>query len=760
MKRRKIDLARNRGDLIDGGISPVNRVGTIPSRRLLCTCLLLLVAACGGDPAAPVRQPAHNEVPAPSATYVGSARCGVCHDAHYAAWQGSHHARAMQAASPATVLGAFPAQLGQSRFFLEDGAYRVSTWDANGKPATFTISHTFGVYPLQQYLVDFPGGRLQALGIAWDARAEGDGGQRWFELYPAGREVAGDVLHWTGRAFTWNSMCADCHSTAVRKGYDPAAATYHTTSAEMGVGCEACHGPGSAHAASPSANSLPVAVAARVETCAPCHARRSQVAEGFAPGKALLDHYVPALLTPPLYYPDGQIHDEVFEYGSFASSRMASMGVICTDCHEPHTAKLRAEGDALCELCHSPAGNPRFPSLPKKRYASAAHHAHAESSEGARCVNCHMPQTTYMAVHPRRDHSLRIPRPRPDATSPSACTRCHQTRDEAWAQAALAKGSPPTDPAHWSVKLDGGRPDTLRQLWQDASAPAIVRASALARSTTPPSGQTLAAAAERLSAIDPLIRLALVTASERSPTAGASLLLEKLSADPLLGIRAAAAFARARRAPPDAPLHGGSTLAELRAVQHVNADTPEALVNLATLDLLAGDVTTARSQLNKALTIAPDFVPALINLADLDRQTGRDVQAGPLLQRAIVLAPDLADVHYAYALWQIRRRDIKQAITSLAKAHALAPQNSTVLHAYVTALLETGAVPLAEQTLAAAEVTVLGEERLLVLGVRVAETAEDSQRTLHYLKKLVELVPDDPRYQSALRARATASSAP
>ncbi len=137
-----------------------------------------------------------------------------------------------------------------------------------------------------------------------------------------------------------------------------------------------------------------------IEVCAQCHARRGQIAEGYVPGKAFLDYYRPALLTSPLYHADGQQRDEVYNWGSFLQSKMYANGVTCSDCHDPHSGKLRAEGNTLCAACHLPS-----------KYDTAAHHHHKPASAGAACVGCHMPTTTYMVVDPRHDHSLRVPRP-------------------------------------------------------------------------------------------------------------------------------------------------------------------------------------------------------------------------------------------------------------------------------------------------------------------------------------------------------------
>ncbi|MGE4046784.1 MAG: multiheme c-type cytochrome, partial [Acetobacteraceae bacterium] len=344
----------------------------------------------------------------PTATFVGSTQCASCHAGAYQAWQGSHHALAMQPATAASVLGDFSgAQLthfGVTTTFLREGErFLVRTDGPDGAEQTFPVAYTFGVAPLQQYLIPMQGGRLQALGIAWDSRPKELGGQRWFHLYPDQRLPAGDRLHWTGRDQTWNQMCADCHSTGLRRDFDLASNTYATTWSDVNVACEACHGPGSRHVAWAGAvtqdrapdprmgltawlratddgvwrmnpdtgiarRSKPL-VSGELDACAGCHARRKMIVQDPAAGPPFLDRAIPSLLEPGLYHADGQIDGEVFEYGSFLQSRMYRAGVTCSDCHEPHGLALRAQGNAVCAQCHAPA-----------RFDAASHHHHAPDS--------------------------------------------------------------------------------------------------------------------------------------------------------------------------------------------------------------------------------------------------------------------------------------------------------------------------------------------------------------------------------------------
>ncbi len=380
-----------------------------------------------------------------AATYVGSETCAGCHRGEADLWRTSQHKLAMQHASDKSVLGdfadaSFDYYDTRSRFFRQDGKFLVETDGPDGKLGLFEVKYTFGVDPLQQYLVAFPDGRLQALSLAWDTRQKEVGGQRWFHLYPNENIRHDDVLHWTKLNQNWNFMCAECHSTGVRKNYDAAADRFATSFAEISVGCEACHGQGSRHVGwahdrqswwpfgksddpslgllvrfgerdgvtwrsdpatlHPHRSSAPATLRKEVETCGLCHARRGQFSEDWVPGRWLSETHTVSPLARGLYQADGQMLDEVYNYGSFKQSRMFAAGVTCSDCHEPHGAKLRVSGDGLCLQCHA-----------ADKYSASAHSGHDGVTPGPSCVSCHMPVRTYMVVDQRHDHSFRIPRP-------------------------------------------------------------------------------------------------------------------------------------------------------------------------------------------------------------------------------------------------------------------------------------------------------------------------------------------------------------
>ena len=328
---------------------------------------------------------------------LGNAVCAKCHQQPYKLWTTSHHSQSMQIASSETVLGNFEDEKFDysgfgSTFFKKEGKYWVRTDGPNGELANFEITHTFGIDPLQQYLIAFPDGRLQALGIAWDTRSKEEGGQRWFHLYPDEHITHSDPLHWTKPNQTWNYMCADCHSTDLKKNYNLEKDRYETTWSDINVGCEACHGPGSNHVSWADENrgeteasestlykkgiTVLASEADEINTCSKCHSRRSILAEEFIPGQSFLHFYMPALLDSNLYYSDGQILDEVYVYGSFLQSKMHHRGVRCTDCHNPHSGRLPKSGNATCTACHQADPPSRFPTLKTKPYDSPQHHHH------------------------------------------------------------------------------------------------------------------------------------------------------------------------------------------------------------------------------------------------------------------------------------------------------------------------------------------------------------------------------------------------
>jgi predicted CXXCH cytochrome family protein len=746
--------------------------------------LAMLALALGCQQADPPT--GRGTAPPPAApTFVGSARCAACHPKEMEAYRASDHARAMEPATDQTVRGNFDqARVTHkgvsSTFFRRDGKFLVRTDGPDGNPAEFEIAYTFGVDPLQQYLIPFPDGRLQSLGLAWDTRPREQGGQRWFHLYPGRALRPSDPLHWTGREQTWNFQCAECHSTNLRKGYDLAGNRYATTWAELTVSCEECHGPGSAHVAGAEARARGSArspadasglvvhlgrgagtwaikdtergiaewtgaprTSAELDVCARCHARRRPITDPHPYGQPFLDTHVPALLDPGLYHADGQALGEVYEWGSFVQSRMHRAGVTCSDCHEPHRAALRAPGNAVCAQCHLPS-----------RFDTPAHHHHRAASEAARCVSCHMSARTHMVVDPRRDHSFRVPRPDLSVTlgTPNACTGCHRDRPPQWAADRVAAWRGAARPAapHFGRALDAARrglPEAgpaLAALAADRSQPGIARATALAELPEFLRGSTVPAVESALRDPDALVRMGALRAVEALPPGRRGPLAAPLLRDPFRAVRLAAAHALAGVTLPDAQQGDlERSVAEWIRSEEVNADRPEAHMNLATLFGRLGRPADAESALRNALRLDPRFVPALVNLADLLRAQGREADGERFLAEALRVDPGDPAALHALGLLRVRQNRVAEAVDHLRRAAAGRPESPRFAYVYAVALHDTGRAGDAIAVLAAAHRRRPADrDTLAALATYVAERG-DLRRALEYAEALAALDPDD-----------------
>ncbi len=638
------------------------------------------------------------------ATYVGSSSCTQCHRNETQQHAGSHHALAMQVADENTVLGDFAdarlEHLGiRNRMFRDGKNFMVETEGPDGKLQAFRVSYVFGLTPLQQYMVEFPAEgnktsgqktsgkagtlelpRIQVLPVCWDTK-----NKKWFYLDPPDvkdKMDPHDDLHWTGIGQRWNNMCAECHSTNYQKNFQPAEfvslashrpdivnqadskiGTYKSTFSEINVACEACHGPASVHielakSSFPGWNrqrgyglaNLKLSAENQIQSCAPCHARRGLVFADFKAGDNYYDHYQENLLVWPIYYPDGQVLDEDYIHGSFLQSKMYHKGIRCTDCHDPHTAKLKHEGNQVCTSCHQ---------HPTAKYDSPTHHFHKVGSEGASCVNCHMPATTYMEVDARHDHSLRLPRPGMSLAmgTPNACTGCHLKpenvaeekrprlklyqhwmqaaregdaevaaeikRADQWCNEACDKwyGEKRRRDEHWGMAIHAGqqrKPDAIERLTQLLKsrgdlAPAIARATALQVLADIDPKRAGDEALIHLADAHPLVRAtaASVASGNASPTKAVSA-LENALRDPVRTVRLAAA----------------QQLVQFPAEQRSSAARPY--------------LQKALDEMRAGLAYSNDRAGSHLSLGTINEQLGMDSEAIKNYQTAIVVEPAMA----------------------------------------------------------------------------------------------------------------------
>jgi tetratricopeptide (TPR) repeat protein len=666
--------------------------------------------------------------------YVDNKQCLGCHAQQAAQWLQSHHAMAMAAPSEYSVRGdfnnsSFMHRGVTSRFFRRDGQYFVNTDGPDGRLADFEIAWTFGVAPLQQYLIALPDGRLQALQIAWDTQRS-----RWFPLQAGDTAPAGDPLHWTGRYQTANTMCLSCHTTGFEKRYDAAADAFASRWAESNVSCQSCHGPGERHLnwaqtkqqgrKTPDITGTHYGLAVnpalltgrqQVEVCAACHSRRSELVAAPVPGSPRLDHYVPGLLRAGLYHADGQQLDEVYVDGSFRQSVMYGKGVSCTHCHDAHTGKLQLVGNAVCTQCHGSAANAAFPGAAGS-YDTPAHHFHKEGSVGAQCTGCHMPAKTFMQIQARPDHSIRIPRPDLSAQlgTPNACNQCHQDRSAQWAAERVATWYGPRrrqEPQYGEVFAAArtGKAEAmpaLARLSADVLQPAIVRASALdALRNDGTTGIDERVAATRDA--DPEVRAAAADSFDAVPPERRLPALAPLLRDPVRAVRVAAA--RSLSALPRTQLSADqqqaydAALAEYIAAQELALDMPGAHLNLAVLRENSGQPLQAEQHYRAALRIDPDFTPAQANLANLYNALGRNADAERVLVEALKRRPQTGELHYSLGLLLAEEQRLPEAAVALANAARLLPGHARVHYNLGLALQQLGRFKAAEAALLKAQ---------------------------------------------------------
>ena len=660
-----------------------------------------------------------------SSEFVGAKACQSCHQKEYSQWQGSHHDMSMKHADENSVLGNFNntefiSNKEINRFYKKASQYWVNIKGADGKFHDYQIKFTFGYEPLQQYMVEFDDGRVQLIPFAWDSRSKAEGGQRWFNLYPD-MTAPYQEFFWTNTGQNWNYMCADCHSTNVDKNYDLKTNSYQTSFSEINVACESCHGPASEHIAwskdkspaqhfgfnrnlSPSVsqwvnktqrpNTLSpqnIEHSQQVLVCAQCHSRRIQISDkDHISTNAFGERYMLDLISSINYHPDGQVYNEDFVYGSFLQSKMHENGVVCSDCHNPHTAELKLPIESLCLQCHQ-----------AQNYAVEKHHNHPADSSGAQCVNCHMPETTYMEIDARRDHGFHIPRPdlAQQLGTPDTCLSCHKNRNSQWSAEQVNNWFPKS---HIKAEKDFATvfsasnaslnpqqiqmvADELSRIAQTITYTPIIRASALSKMAVASNTNTTIAIARAVKNSNENIRLGAIEGAENMASAEKWRLLSPLLNDKVLLVRANAANALAilwRNLTPEQQGLLTPALNDYIETQNFNSDRSFAHANLAILHAYKGEYQQAISTFNQGIAIDPTFAPSYLNLSQVYRQLGDDTKVIGTLMRGMKANPADADLPFNLGLAYIRAKDKVKASKNLAKATELAPENSHYFYVY------------------------------------------------------------------------------
>jgi tetratricopeptide (TPR) repeat protein len=714
--------------------------------------------------------------------YVGSQTCRTCHANEYQQWQESDHFKAMQLPTTATVLGDFSDvtvnfhQI-ESRFYQLDDKYLVDTSDAQGKLKTFEIRHTFGFYPLQQYLIETQKGHVQALNIAWDSRPKEEGGGHWFHLREDELITPEHPFYWTKHFQNWNSRCADCHSTNLQRKYDVNNNSFNTTFSETNVACEACHGPASKHLALATSSKLDQGSGFEVKTsdplrwefspeqdiaqaagqkndddlnmCGACHALRRQLSEA-KQGGDFHDLNRLSLVNQNSYFADGQSKEEAFVVGSFLQSKMHHKGVTCSNCHNPHTGKVLLEGNGLCAQCHKP-----------QVFDAEQHHHHDSGSQGAQCVSCHMPERAFMQVDMRRDHSFTIPRPDLSLATgvPNACTQCHSDKDNAWAQLQARQWGVKPSGGHWAHLLQRATQNDILvtraavEAILNTGLPDMIRASLLASLAPLPSRVSADVARQSLYDNNPLLRRAAVTALQGQAGDVRWQLLSPFIGDPNRSVRMQIAENLAdivAQLPAENQPAVYQLIEEYREMLNVSADAVSTQLNIANLELRLGRPVEAEQAYVRALIIEPAFVPALLGLAEFYRRSGRLSQEQTLLDKAIVIAPDSGAVQHSIGLFYIRQKNYLAALEHLGLATEQVDAAPYYAYIYSVALESQGRIGDAIKSLRAADQRWPNQYEILLTLILYLEKSDDADSVLLFLSKLSAIAPAAPQVKQLI----------
>lgn len=701
--------------------------------------------------------------------FVGDKKCQSCHAKQMNKWQKSHHDYAMRKADSSTVRGdfsnvRFSQEDGTYRFFRKGDRYMVQAPGPEGKIKTYKITHTFGWTPLQQYLVDFGSGKLQALNVAWDVEK-----QRWYSMHPDEKVMPGDWMHWTGGAMNWNTMCADCHSTQLEQNYIPEADSFRTTWTSINVSCESCHGPGREHVEfMQSEESKGVSIEQirqdlelvgnasqmkQINTCARCHSLREKLVDSVDHEKGFMDHFNPNLPHPESYFADGQIKDEVYVYGSFMQSKMFQNGVKCNDCHDPHSLKLKANvtNNSLCMQCHA------------SKYNTKKHHFHEPNTKSSQCISCHMTGRNYMVIDFRRDHSFRVPRPDLSAkfSTPNACNNCHESKSATWAAQKVKDWYGKQRPDHFSKtlleadSLGAEAISDLKQLVKDTTEPDIARATAIWYLGQYPTRQSMDLLEESLQNGSPLIRKASARAIGSLPQQQKKKILPIALDDSVRAVRIAAVEGLAKFGVadfvPSLKQAFKQAINEYHTYLDVNRYFPSGLMNRGQFFEKQGKVQKAIEAYSQALKKDPQFNPARLNLAYLYNQQGNKQKARSLLEKVIEQEPTYGPAYFSLALLLAEQGQLLKAVSKFKRAAELMPDHARVRYNLAISYQKLNRPKASEKRyLQAIEIAPDHPEYRYGICTLYIQQRQYT-KALPHAQKLTQLQPENRRFQRLLQ---------
>ena len=696
------------------------------------------------------------------ATYVGDQSCKNCHGEEHKQWSESHHYMAMLPPNDSTVLGDFNnvvyTQDGvTSRFFKKDNVFVINTQGEDGKNHDYEVKYTFGFKPLQQYLVEFSGGRMQVPRVSWDTQRK-----KWFHQYAGQQIAAHDWLHWTGNSQNWNTMCASCHSTNLQKNYNNQTDSYKTSFSSLNVSCESCHGGGSLHIkyvsgddyknGKKSAGSLiklpqKTGQTAQINSCAPCHARASEISTKHIESRELMDNYIPEIPSNEHFFADGQVDDEDYIYTSFLQSKMYGKGVKCTDCHNPHSAKLKHIGNQTCFQCHD-----------TQKYAVKAHTFHT-SNEATLCVNCHMSGKLYMGNDLRHDHSFRVPRPDLSQKygTPNACATCHKDKSNQWLADAVSKWYGSKRNYHFSEdlipgsSLDVNSERHLKNLLTKKQIPSNVQATAayyLGNIYTPSSVSLLL---ESLKNKDAQVRYRALRSLSNFPTESWINATGNLLKDKVRAVRIAAAYLYIGLPKSEVPsaIKSDFNSAHKELKEYLLYQTDFAVGNIMLADYYTKlkDYKNAEKFYLRGLKKDDKINYAYLNLSSVYNAQGKNDLALKSLQNALKNDKKNDRIYYNMALLFNEMNNVKEAESCFDKAVALNSKNYRVYYNFGLLLLQNKEINKATVVLNKGILLNPTSSELYYAMVHLYIQTNDLGKAKIAVNRLKQLDPYNPDYQ-------------
>ena len=716
-------------------------------------------------------KPKDAEVKGPSTkdnAFVGDQQCKSCHAPEFNDWQKSDHFKAMQKPDDSTVLGNFnnssySADGITSRFFKKDGKFYINTQGDDGKNHDYEVKYTFGYFPLQQYLIEFPGGKMQATRQSWDSRDK-----KWFHQYGGQKIHYRDWLHWTGNAQNWNTMCAECHSTNLQKGYDVQMDVYNTTYDVLNVSCESCHGPGRNHIEYANSDDYKKGAKvahsfiklgknsgqiAQINTCMPCHAVQNGLDARKINSDELLDNNVPMVPTTERFYADGQVRDEDYNYASFLQSKMFTRGIKCGNCHNVHTGKLVLAGNKTCLQCHTP------------NYNTPSHTFHAINTEGSECKNCHAPGKLYMGNDLRHDHSFRVPRPDLSVKygTPNACNNCHTQKPAKWAAEAIIKWYGPERKYHFAEDLIPGSEVNekseahLSRLIGDTAVPNIIKATAanyLGGIPTQTSMQTLLGL---LKDNDALIRYeSLRSLLHFSNAITDRFVIADLLKDKVRAVRIAAAELMEALGTQQLSEEQQSDFQRAKAELERNLlyQTDFAHGNIAIADYYQRTKNFSAAETFYMRALKKDSLANLarLNLASTYNIQGKNSEALAVLKTAVLTDPGNEQGWYNLALLYNEMKDNDNAMQAFEKAVQLNSENERLYYNYGLFLQQSGKTEKAISVLQKGLKISPTDEELNYAMAYVFMSTNQAAKAMPYAAVLKKVNPSNPNYKQLFSA--------